>query len=96
MDRGDRGDTFGFLVGAHSTPWRAVIGPPMATMHCNGPFWGQKCSCLAQNQCFGDIIQFLGLRGPLKHLRPSVRPRQKSESPLKPYKSSQDHARHLI
>ena len=29
-------------------------------------------------------------------VRPSVRPRQKSKSPLEPYKSSQDHARPLI
>ena len=29
-------------------------------------------------------------------VRPFVRPQEKSESPLKPYKSSQDHARHLI
>ena len=44
-------------------------------------------------------IQFLGPRGPLRtpsFVRPSVRPRQKSKSPLKPYKSPQDHVRPLI
>ena len=40
--------------------------------------------------------EFLGPRGPLRtpsFARPFARPRQKSKSPLEPYKSSQDHAR---
>ena len=49
--------------------------------------------------CISKVQRFLGPRGPLGtplSARPSVRPQEKSESPLKPYKSSQDHARHLI
>ena len=36
-------DTFGFLVGAHSTAWRAIMRPPMAKMALfgdkNAVFW---------------------------------------------------------
>ena len=49
------------------------------------------------------VRAFLGPRGPLRtpssvcpFVRSSVRPRQKSESPLEPYKSSQDHAGPLL
>ena len=51
---------------------------------------------------FSSTVDFLGPRGPLRtpsFVRPSARPpvpRQKSKSPPKPYKSSQDHARPLI
>ena len=50
--------------------------------------------------CQGNIskfvLEFLGPRGPLRtpsFVRSPVCPRQKSKSPLKPYKSPQDHAR---
>ena len=46
---------------------------------------------------------FLGPRGPLgtpsfvrSSVRPPARPQEKPKSPLKPYKSSKDHARPLI
>ena len=46
----------------------------------------------------GVYMSFLGPRGPLRvpsSVSPLV-PQEKSKSPLKPYKSSKDHARPLI
>ena len=62
---------------------------------------GTETNSLVQGQFLTKftLVSFLGPRGPLgtpSFVRPSVRPRQKSKSPLKPYKSSKDHARPLI
>ena len=43
-------DTFGFLVGAHSTAWRAIMRPPMAKMALFG----------AKNAVFWPKILFFG------------------------------------
>ena len=48
-----------------------------------------------QSALHWSAMHFLGPRGPLGTPL-STRMQEKSESPLKPYKSSQDHARHLV
>ena len=48
----------GYLWFSGRRPFNRLGGYYEASNGQNGSIWGQKCSFLAQNQCFGDIVQF--------------------------------------
>ena len=47
----------GYLWFSGRCPFNRLAGYYEASNGQNGSIWGQKCSFLAQNQCFWDIIQ---------------------------------------